>query len=399
MIAQLSLPHVKKFILEHQKDDPAVLLLAASKYPDIPVAAAAAQIKARQKAKHKIPSWHACNDVIFPTGIAMEQCSSEATAKLKSEWLGGDKLVDLTGGAGVDTYFLSRRFKHTCYVEEKKVLGQLAEYNFRQLHAPNIQVNISDAHFFLTEKAFTADWIYLDPARRDDHNARVFLLSDCQPDVTKMRDILFRHTDNILLKTSPMLDIKLALSELKNVKDIYVVAVKNDVKEVLYAINKGFSQNPGIHTINLTNSGNRESFSYDSHEASVAKSVFSYPKIYLYEPNAAVLKAGGFKLIGQYFNLSKLHPNSHLYTSDEKLKDFPGRKFTILSTTKLNKKEALAQIPGGRANITIRNFPLSAEMVRKKTGLKPGGDYYVFATTTMDDKLVLLICKKYPFDA
>lgn len=385
--------------MEHQDDDPVTLLLAASKYPDIPVAAVAAQIKARQKAKHKIPSWYANKNVIFPTGISMEQCSSEATAKLKSEWLHGDKLIDLTGGAGVDTYFLSRRFKHTHYVEEKTALGLLAKYNFEQLHARNIRVNISDALDFLNENVFPVDWIYLDPARRDDRNVRTFMLSDCQPDVTKIQDVLFRHTDNMLIKTSPMLDIKLALSELKNVKNIYVVAVKNEVKEVLYAICKGFSQNPGIHTINITHSDNRESFSYDSHEASVAKSAFSYPKIYLYEPNAAVLKAGGFKLIGEYFNLSKLHPNSHLYTSDEKLKDFPGRKFTILAKTKLNKKEVLAQIPEGRANITTRNFPLSAEMVRKKTGLKPGGDHYVFATTTMDDKLVLLICKKYPFEA
>lgn len=398
MIAGLSQPHVKKFILEHQDDDPATLLLSASKYPDVPLREVAAQIKARQKAKNKIPSWYQSENIIFPPALAMEQCSSEATARLKSEWLQGDKLIDLTGGAGIDTYFLSRRFNRTYYVEKETELGLLAKHNFARLQAPRIHVTIMDALDFLKGDSMPVDWIYIDPARRDDHHARVFRLSDCQPDVTLIQDSLFRRADNILIKTSPMLDIKQALKELRNVEKVYVVAVRNEVKEVLYAIQKGFEHTPHIHTINLKNYEDREIFSYPSDAESTATVIFDYPKGYLYEPNAAILKAGGFKIIGACFGLLKLHPHSHLYTSDRHLKDFPGRKFKIQAISRLNKKEVLAHIPEGKAHITARNFPYSVDMIRKKTGLTPGGDHYVFATTNMDHKLVLLICVKFPVD-
>ena len=394
MIAELSQPHIQKFILEHQDDDPAVLLLAASKYPDVPLREVATQIKARQKAKHKIPSWYRTENIIFPPALSMEQCSSEATARLKSEWLWGDKLIDLTGGAGIDTYFLSKRFNRTYYVEKKTELGLLAKHNFARLQDTNVQINITDALDFLKGDVFPVDWIYIDPARRNDHNAKVFRLSDCQPDVTKISDFLFRRTDNVLIKTSPMLDIKQALKELKNVKRVCVVAIKNEVKEVLYVIRKGFDQSPDIDTINIIKPGDRELFSYRSDNESGAKVTFDYPKSYLYEPNTAILKAGGFKTVGDCFSLSKLHPHSHLYTSDQYVKDFPGRKFKILAISKLNKKEVQAHIPGCKANITTRNFPFPVDVVRKKTGLKPGGDYYVFATTNTDQKLVLLVCVK-----
>lgn len=353
----------------------------------------AVQIKARQKAKSKIPSWYKAKNIVFPSTLAMEQCSSEATARLKSEWIHGDKLIDLTGGAGVDTFFLARRFNQTFYVERQSGLASLAKHNFARLQAGNIQVNVTEALDFLNRDAFPVDWIYIDPARRDGQNARVFRLSDCQPDITKIQDILFSRADNILIKASPMLDIKNALEEIKNVKRVYTVAVKNEVKEVLYEIQKGFDQSPEMATINITNHG-RELFNYNLDVESTATVDFDYPQSHLYEPNAAILKAGGFKTICSYFNLSKLHPNSHLYTSGKYLENFPGRKFKILAKSKLNKKGVLSIIPGGKANITTRNFPFSVDTVRKKTGLTSGGEHYVFATTDKDNKLVLLICTK-----
>lgn len=394
MIAELSQPHIQKFILEHQDDDPADLLLAASKYPDVPLREVAAQIKARQKAKYKIPSWYHTKEIIFPSTLSMEQCSSETTARLKSELLSGDRLIDLTGGAGVDTYFLSQHFTQTFYVERQPELGSLAKHNFTRLQAGHIQVNITEALDFLNSDLFPVDWIYIDPVRRDDHNARLFRLSDCQPDVTKMLDILFLRTNNILIKASPMLDIKQALKELKYVKKIYVVAVKNEVKEVLYVIQKGFDQTPEINTINIIKPQERQFFSFNSHSEAQAQVTFDYPKSYLYEPNAAILKAGGFKIVGDYFNVSKLHPHSHLYTSDQYCEKFPGRRFKILALSKLNKKEVLSHVPEGKANITTRNFPYTVPAIRKKTGLKPGGDRFVLATTDKDLKLVLLICAK-----
>ena len=394
MITELSQPHVKKFILKHQDEDPGSLLLAASKYPDVPLREVAIQIKARQKAKRKIPSWYQNENIIFPPTVSMEQCSSEATAILKSEWLFGNKLVDLTGGTGIDTYFLSKKFNQTHYVDKSKELGLLAEHNFALLGASNIQVNIMDAVDFLKSDIFPVDWIYIDPARRDVHNTKVFSLSDCQPDIIQLQSTLLCLSDNILIKTSPMLDIKQALNLLTNVKNVYVIAVGNEVKEVLYEVRKGHQANPRLETINLKNTDKREVFNFQFDQEHSAIGNFDYPKSYLYEPNAAILKAGAFKTVGNSFGLFKLHPHSHLYTSDKYLKDFPGRKFKVQAISRLNKKEIKSYISEGRAHVTIRNFPFSVDMVRKKTGLNPGGDHYVFATTNMDQKLVLLICHK-----
>ena len=396
MIAELSQPHIQKFILEHQEEDPADLILAGAKYPGVPIREVAAQIKARQKAKNKIPSWCQVENIIFPSALSMEQCSSESTARLKSEWVEGDKLIDLTGGAGVDTYFLSQRFNHTFYIEKNPELGLLAKHNFFRLQADHIQVKVADALDFLNGDLPRVDWIYVDPARRNDSNAKVFRLSDCQPDIIKIQEILFRHTDNILVKTSPMLDIKMAVRELQYVKKIYVVAVRNEVKEVLYALRKGYDKQPDIEAVNIINAGEKESFCFNSDDEPTASVSLDYPQNYLYEPNAAILKAGGFKIIGDYFNLPKLHRHSHLFTSSEHVENFPGRKFKILATCKYDKKEIQARIPGRKANITTRNFPFSVDVIRKKTGLKPGGDTYVFATTNRDQKLILLICNKLP---
>ncbi|MDN5216511.1 RsmD family RNA methyltransferase [Fulvivirgaceae bacterium BMA12] len=380
--------------MEHQEDDPANLLLAAGKYPGVPIREVAAQIKARQKAKNKIPSWYQDSAIIFPPALSMEQCSSESTAKLKSEWLKGDKLVDLTGGAGVDTYFLSRRFNQTCYVEKNPALSLLAKHNFARLQAAHIQVHTADALDFLKRNKHPVDWIYIDPARRNEANTKVFRLSDCQPDVTKIQETLFQHTDNVLVKTSPMLDIKMAVKELGQVRKIYVVAVKNEVKEVLYALCRGHESSPDIEALNVLSSGEKDSFSFNSNGESAARMSLDYPQEYLYEPNAAILKAGGFRIIGEYFNLSKLHQHSHLFTSNDYVENFPGRKFKILAVCKYDKKEIQAQIADRKANITTRNFPYSVDVIRKKTRLKPGGDTYVFATTNMDRRLILLVCNK-----
>lgn len=397
MTGRLSQKKIRNFILEHQDDDPVKLLLSASRYPDIPMKAVAGQIKARQKAKKKLPTWHNNTNIIFPSTLAMEQCSSEATAGLKSTWVRGEILMDLTGGTGIDTYFLSKKFKETLFIEQDARLCELAKHNFQQFDDCNIRIINRDAAKYINDtaiKAIKADCVYIDPARRDQQNIKLFKLSDCQPDVTQLLEKLFGLTNTILIKTSPLLDIRAAVAALKAVCQVNIVAVNNDVKEVVYLLQKGYMGDYDIRTFNLLGSPQKQVFSFASREESIAELSFSIPLSYLYEPNNAVLKSGGFKIVGKRFSLLKLHPNSHLYTSENIISDFPGRRFIIDAICKLNKKEIKSKIPEGKANITTRNFPLPVDKIYQKLKLKPGGKHYLFATTDLDGNHIVVVCSK-----
>ena len=394
MVDLLSSAKVQAFILTHENDDAFTLALSKKKHLDIPIKAVVQQIKARKKAKYKLPEWYETAGIIFPPSLSMEQCSSELTAQYKAEIVDGETLIDLTGGTGVDSYYFSKAFKNIVYVEKEANLCEVATHNFEKLRATNIKVTNTDAISFLVTDKSKADCIYLDPARRGDDNSKIFKLEHSQPNILELKPNIFEVTDKILLKTAPMLDIQQALTQLENVMKVYVVAVKNDCKEVLYLLEKDFSGEAKIVTVNLKGTEKKEAFRfYKKDELEVAIN-FSMPKKYIYEPNAAVLKAGAFRSVASKYQLDKLHPNSHLYTSDELLKTFPGRVFTCEHVSKYDKKSLRKRLPDKKANITVRNFPNTVQEIRKKTGIKPGGDVYLFATTGMDEKPLVLVCRK-----
>lgn len=394
MINKIKSPEIQEFIKLHQHDDIAMLMLNSSKYSHLPIKEIVKQIQSRQKAKQKLSEWYQHRDIIFPPPLSIEQSSSEITAKFKAKLVAGNSLIDLTGGTGIDTYYFSKVFNRVAYVEKNPLLCELAHYNF-SVFSTKIKVNNQGAREFLSAMQERVDLIYLDPARRDDRHNKVFLLQDCEPDVVGLQNEMLSKADRIMIKTSPMLDINLADSALEHVKIVYIVAVGNEVKEVLYLLEKDYSGQVEIIAVNLNkNDGEvEEEFSFFKQEEQQAKSNFSLPLKYIYEPNSAVLKAGAFKLPGQRFNLAKLHLHSHLYTGDQ-LVPFPGRTFECFAVVPCNKKAVLPHLPEKKANITTRNFPDSVQTIRKKTGIKEGGSIFLFATTNMEDKLVVLICKK-----
>lgn len=385
----------KQFIQEHQRQDPASLMLQANRYPDLPMLELVQQIQARQKAAAKLPTFVQNPDVVFPVSLSVEQSSSEITAAYKSSLVQGKMLIDLTGGFGIDTFYFVREFEQVIHVEQNKALSEIAGYNFKLLQASNIKTISSSAEEFLEQFTGKADVIYLDPARRGNHDEKLHQLQDCEPDVLRLLPTLLSKANAVLLKTSPMLDIDLALEQLGQVTKLWVVAVQNEVKEVLYLLQSNAPTPDLVERVaaNLLPS-HKQVLEFTRAAEELAKSSFSDPQQFIYEPNAAILKAGAYKYLGQELKLNKLHPNSHLYTSEQALPDFPGRAFRCKHTSRYNKKELLRLLPQKQANITVRNFPESVADIRKKTGIKEGGNNYLFFTTDMHQKPVVLHCQK-----
>jgi hypothetical protein len=384
----------KKFIAEHLHEQPSALMLQARRYPDLPVSELVQQIQARQKAMAKLPAWAKNTDLVFPANISVEQSSSEATAAFKAALLPGKLLLDLTGGFGADSYYFSKSFDKVVHVEQNRELSEIANYNFGLLGGANIQTIATTAAVFLQGFTDHADVIYLDPARRGDHSEKLHLLQDCEPDILGLLPVLLQKADKILLKASPMLDIELAASQLGKVAKIWVVAVQNECKEVLYLLQKTPPEQPEREAVNIKTDGSISTFRFTAGQEQTIMPPYSDPLAYIYEPNAAILKAGAYKTITQQFPVNKLHPNSHLYTSDTLVSDFPGRVFRCTGVSRFNKKELLARLPQKQANITVRNFPDTVADIRKKTGIKEGGNQYLFFTTDMHQKPIVLYCEK-----
>lgn len=347
------------------------------------------QINGLQKAKNKLPTFYNTPEIIYPSKKSMEQCSSEKTALLKNKMISGNSLVDLTGGFGIDSFFFTKNFNSVFYIEENEALLQVVQHNFNLLNA-KIKFHNTTSEAFLKSNKTHFDVAYIDPDRRDE-NKRIFNLSDCFPNVIELLPTILSAADKLLIKTSPFLDIKQTLEALKTVSKCFVVAVKNDCKEVLYLVDKNKTKPTEIITYNLDQTEEFFQFTYEKEQA--VASTFSHPKKYLYEPNAAIMKAGAFKTIGKYFSIDKLAQHTHLYTSDELVKDFPGRVFNIKHITDYNKKN-LQQFGIKKANISTRNFIDSVATVKKKLNLKDGGDIYLFATSSIENKAILLITEK-----
>ena len=501
--------NVKEFIKKHLNDD--VNKLALSKFPEgVDKQFVIRQIQARQVLSRKLPSWAENDELIFPKKLSLEQCSSELTAKYKtslsaklhetSRKIGADScdladekisanphemtrkgfsedscnladekeisanscdladekriLVDLTGGMGVDTSFLSDNFDKTYYVEMQEELCEIAKHNFKILNK-NIEIINDNAEHFLTT-CDEVDCIYLDPARRDEYGRKMVSLHDCSPDVAELQDVLLEKAKTVIVKLSPMLDIDVVKKELKNIKEIHIVAVRNECKEILVICQRdnettrqqeletqrrkdaktqsgensatlslcdseslSLCDSATSLTISATDLREDWNFSFTEDEERDAQwTLADNVGKYLYEPGAACMKAGCFKLLSQRFNIDKLHRNSHLYTSDELVADFPGRIFEVVCAVPFDKKTkkeitSICQRPtdngqqtleessklkaqGSRfkASVAVRNFPLSAEELKKNLGLQDGNDFYIFGTTMKGEKKIVIIGQK-----
>lgn len=391
MISELNKPEIQAFIEEHLYDDPASLMLKASRFPDMPMAEVVEQIQSKRKAKTKLPEWFRTEGMIFPSRLSMEQCSSEETARYKAALVQGRSMIDLTGGFGVDSYYLSQKFKTADYAERSEALLKVARHNFKQL-ASNIEVHHVDGMELLQKSVQPFSLIYLDPARRGVHNQKVFRFEDCEPDVVKHSAMLREKGEVVMIKASPMLEIKQGIAALGGATEVHVVSVQNEVKELLFVLDNKSTMNPLIHAVNLK-AGESKPFVFDYEGEMSATSSQAGISQYLYEPNASIMKAGAFNTIGRTYPVEKLHPNTHLYTSDVSITDFPGRAFKVLDRLSMNKKEIKKHFPDKKAHITTRNFPLTVAQIRKKTGLKEGGEDFLFGFTDSTGPH-LLLCQR-----
>lgn len=383
--------NVQNFINKNIDENIAKLALQKNPFPEIEWITILSQIEGKAKSKTKLPHWFSTKNIIYPSKISVEQTSSEKTADYKTGIVSGESLIDLTGGFGVDDYYFAKKMKMVAHCEINLELSKIAEHNFAQLLVKNVDCYSNDSLSILKELKTKWDWIYIDPSRRNDAKGKVFMLRDCLPNVPEHLDLFFEYSDSILIKTAPLLDITAGLSELNNVKTIHIVAVENEVKELLWELNKIYSGKVNIKTVNILKE-KLNTFEFMLDESSET-SEYSLPQKYLYEPNSAIMKSGGFDEVGTFYNLHKLHKHSHLYTSSTKI-DFPGRIFEIENAIPYHKNNMKKFIEGTKCNVTIRNFPETVESIRKKWKIKEGGNQYCFFTTDENDNKIVLICKK-----
>ena len=381
---------IQNFISANLTEDISKILFKGTDFENVSTQEIVEQIEAKKKCQNKLATWFNTKNIYYPNKLNIEQTSSELTAAYKASSISGNSIIDLTGGFGVDCISFSKKFKQVIHCEINNKLSQIVAHNLQQLNIKNTQIIPVDGISFLRKSTENYDWIYIDPSRRDDIKGKVFLLKDCLPNVPENLEVLFKHSDNILIKTSPILDLKSAISELTFVKKIHIVAVNNEVKELLFVLEKNYTDKIIIKTINISKNKN-QFFEFDFN--TTVDSNYSLPLNYLYEPNAAILKSGGFHEITTQFDISKLQQHAHLYTSKE-LIDFPGRRFKIKQVISFDKKQLKKLIPTGKANITIRNFPITVTQIRKKTKLKDGGNQYLFFTTNKNSKHIIIICEK-----
>ena len=347
------------------------------------------QIVAKQKAKDKLPTWFTTEHIIYPPKVSIEQTSSEKAAKYKSSIIEGENLIDLSGGFGIDDYYFSSVFKNVIHCEINEELSFIVSHNYKQLKKENIKCIAGESTEILKKLNSQFDCVYIDPSRRNDKKGKVFLLQDCEPNVPDLLNFYYNYTIRILIKTAPILDIQAGLNELHNVKNIHIVAVDNEVKELLWEIEKGYTNEVTLFSVNL-----------ERENDSIVKTIlgkeysptFSLPETYLYEPNASLLKSGNFNAISEIFQFNKLHQHSHLYTSNNKI-DFPGRRFKIDAIIPFQKKE-IKGLMNSKMNVTTRNFPLKVDEIKKKYKIKDGGTVFAFFTTNIENNKIVLLCSK-----
>ena len=405
-----------EFVRQHANDDVRKLALQGAKDAEVDLQTALQQIAGRQTARKKLPLWTEVEGVVYPPHLNMEQCSSEQTARYKSQIAGkGESMVDLTGGLGIDFYWMSQGFSQRTYVEQNELLCAIAQENFRTLRH-DCRVCCCDTATYLTELSHVS-LAFLDPARRNEHGGRTYGIEDCTPNILELLPLLVQKADRILFKLSPMLDWRKAVSDLEKaspngafkVAEVHIVSVDNECKELLLLLDK--EQTDGLRVV-CVNGASSFTFlpsvgMFSSQAGNNLFPVWEYltdsdladSPLNLYEPNASIMKAGCFAELEAQFPVQQISVNSHLFLSSDEINDFPGRKFKILSISSMNKQEIKKKFSESlvsmeSANIAVRNFPMSAEQLRKKLKLKDGGDTYIFATTLASGEHKLFFCRK-----
>lgn len=382
---------VQHFINEHLDTSIDKLALKGSPFDEIQTVELLEQIQSKKKCEKKLPSWYYAPGVYFPNKLNIEQTSSEISATYKSNLITGKTLLDLTGGFGVDSLYFARTIKNVVHCEINAFLSKIVHHNFEVFGIKNVKTITADGLEFLKQKSETFDWIYIDPSRRDTKKNKRFFIEDCTPNVAENLNLFFENTQQILIKLSPMLDIHAALKALPHTKEIHVVAIKNEVKELLFIMEKGFDKEPIIKAINLET--NQPHFEFNAVDETEVIVDYQESLEYLYEPNAAILKSGAFKSLASKFNLSKLAQHSHLYTSSEYKKGFPGKTYLIEDVLAYQKKNIIRVFGGTKANIKVRNFPKSVEQLKKELRIKDGGLLFMFFTTVNHQKTVIITRK------
>ena len=394
LIDKLTQHAIQEFVRTNETLDENNLLLTHREVLGLPTSILVTQLVGRRKAKYKLPTWYATANILYPPATNLAQSSSEATGKFKSTILNGlltdfERVIDLTGGFGVDSFYLASHFKNVVWVDPNEELKAIVSHNHKQLGARNIQYVGQTAEEFISTNTLKTSLYYLDPSRRVD-SVKVVKLIDCVPDVLKLLSLLLNQCPFLLIKVSPLLDIHQGLAELKHVEKVFVVSVGNECKELLFYIKKGFEKEPTIEAVVLTPSGEIvHSFSFLSSEETATEVSFSQPQEYLYEPNASIMKTGAFKLIANRFGIKKVSKNTHFYTSQERIANFPGRVFKI-ERVNPGKEELKQFFPDEKANVIIRNYPLSAEALKRKLKLKDGGNNYVIGFSEQKRKTIII---------
>lgn len=382
------------FIRQHQDDNPQQLALRGCKDPAVDFRFALQQIQGRQKAAHKLPHLFANPNILYPPTLSLEQCSSTITAAYKAELLHGESLIDFSGGFGIDTFAFAQKFQTCHYVEPQEALCNLMEHNAAQLGLHNITIHGGTMEEHI-EKLGKADVIYLDPSRRSDDGNRVISIEQCSPNILQWKETLLQKAETILVKLSPMIDLKQSLRQLPETNEVHIVAVNGECKEILLLISKCQSEDRIIHAVNFKD-GERQNFRFtEQEELNAIPEIATVSQAFLFEPNAAIMKSGAFKTIALRFNLKKLHPHSHLYFGEHIIPEFPGRIFSVQDVFSLNKESLKTHLAGlKQANIAVRNFPLTAEELKKRLRLKDGGNLFLFGTTWKEDERIIILGQK-----
>ena len=439
-IKEIVTPDFIRFIEEHHRDNTGGLILSGKRYPAIDIKLAATIIEARKKLLEKVPEWGERFDLYYPGTLAAEQASSFYTAIYKQQFLDGGTIIDLTGGVGIDSYYMSQKAGRLIYIERNRDLCEATKYNFEKLGVKNIEIfnrevtedNISSVIAeILSNSAQTKEeqsittikrekfnkrvkLIYLDPARRGENDKRIYAISDCEPDITLLKEHLFKFTDKILVKVSPMADISSLLRELPETTSIHILSIDNECKELLLLLtqdnrhrvdsssgNRSNTEQAEIEVscMNFIKRGNIQSFTFTygkerSAEPKYAESI----ERYLYEPNSSILKSGAFKTISNRFDIKKLEKSTHLYTSDRIAEGFPGKIFEIKKVIDYSNntiRNLNKSYP--KANISVRNFPIPANELKKRAGIEDGGNIQLIGTTILNSSesiRKILVCER-----
>ena len=379
---------IQQFLEENMHESPTKIALKKSPFEGITSSELAAQLDGRQRILAKIPLWAESPGIYFPAKLNLEQCSSEKTALFKCSLINsGTRLIDVTSGFGVDSFYFSTRADQVVSCELNPDLAAISSHNAGVLGANNIKVVATDGVDYIRHLGNEQfDYIYLDPSRRVQ-NKKVFLLDECEPNIVALQDEFLQRSPVVMSKLAPLLDISSAMSMLKHVRDIYVVSLQNDCKELIFIQEKGFSGQTTIHAVRLFKEQQQSvSFTYEDERMAVVD--YSSPLSYVYEPDVALTKAGAFKTIAKQFDLQKLHKNTHLYTADRKIIGFPGKLFLVKKVESFTDfKKSKSQLT---SNIIAKNFPLKTEEIKKKFKIKDGNDSFTFFTTTVNDQFTVI---------